>query len=120
MEMMTDEAVLEKHHPAVRPRCRMELIIVNQIIADIAKSGMTAKVADYDDEPTPDLKAALFNLDDAHLELYEDKECKDYVGTIFLVFGNSGWDLISDYSVSLGEFLKPAMEVARKLENGLL
>lgn len=115
--MITDKEVLELHDVGCRSRCRMELKLVNKIIEDAAKAEYTIKIQEYEGEPTPDIKKACFNLDEAFLKFYnKDKECK---GWVLLVFGNSGYDLISDYSVILEEFLKGAIELSDRLENGL-
>ena len=65
--------------------------------------------------PTTDdgLKLGLFDRDYAMLSVYQVGG--PYKGWVRLVFGNSGWDLISDYSVNLEEFLKPVDEIAKLL-----
>ena len=111
----TDAEILERHDPGTRARCRMELSIVNSILARMGSEGYTATIPEYDGEPTPDLKAALFNLDEAHLVLRKNgQRC----GWIYLVFGNSGWDLISDYTTNLERFLKPVLDLSDELERG--
>ncbi len=114
--MITDKEVLELHDVGARPRCRMELKIVNALLKAIEDNDYTVKIEEYEEEETPDLKKALFNLDEANLYIYKDKICK---GWIRLVFGNDGWDLISDYSIRLESLLKPVQEVADNLLNGL-
>lgn len=113
---MTDNEIILKHDQGCRPRARMELAIVNALIGELARPGYTAKIDEYGNEPTT-LKDGLFNLDEAHLIVFKDGK---KIGFVYLVFGNDGHDLISDYSVSLEEFLKPVNEVADKLANGLL
>lgn len=38
-----------------------------------------------------------------------------YVGSIYLVYGNDGWDVMADYSMSLDEMLKGASELGNQL-----
>lgn len=117
--MVSDKAVLERHDVGVRPRARMELKIVNRLLKLCKKEGYTVKIAEYEDngERTPkDLKGAIFNLDEARLFLSKDGKSQ---GWIYLVLGNSGYDLVSDYTTNLDGFLKPVMELADRLENGL-
>lgn len=114
--MITDEAILERHDVDCRPRCRMELKIVNKLLELASVAGYTIRIYEYEGEETPDPKDALFGVDVANVKLYKNNK---YVGWILLVFGNSGHDLISDYSVKLEEFLKPALELSDRLENGL-
>lgn len=117
--MVTDQEILERHDVEVRPRCRMELQIVDKLLELAKAAGYAMKIIQYEEEgeKTPeDVKDALFNLDEAHLEFYKDGK---RVGWVFLVFGNDGFDLISDYTCRLEEFLKPAIELSGRLENGL-
>jgi hypothetical protein len=117
---MTDEAIIMKHHPGVRPRARMSVMIVNQLIASAAAAGYTLREMEFEAENSGekyDIKTLLFDLDEAVVLVYDrnDKE----VGWVKLIFYNDGYDLISDYSVGLEDFLKACNELADKLANGL-
>lgn len=122
---MTDEEIIMKHDRACRPRARMEVKIVNAVLDEAKKKGYLMSVEDgeqEDLEPTHDpvkVKELLFNLDDAHLCLYENKKAHRPLGRILFVFGNDGWDVISDYHMALEEFLKPVNELANKLADGM-
>lgn len=116
--MTSDKAILERHDVGVRPRARMELKIVNLLLELCKKEGYTVKISEYENDGgrTPkDLKGAIFNLDEARLFLSKNGEGH---GWVYLVFGNDGFDLVSDYTVNLDGFLKPVMELADRLENG--
>lgn len=39
-------------------------------------------------------------------------------GWVWFVYGNDGWDVISDYTTNLESLLKGANELATKIENG--
>jgi hypothetical protein len=113
--MISDAKVIEKHDFGVKHRARIECRIVNRLLKDAKEAGYTLTIAEYEGEKTPDLKAALFNLDEAHLLFAKNgQRC----GWVFLVFGNSGYDLISDYTVNLEDFLKGVNDLADKLELG--
>lgn len=56
----------------------------------------------------------LFNLDDAHLMLGSPE---GDTGWVYFVFGNYGYDVISDYSTNLEDFLKPANALADEYDN---
>jgi predicted fused transcriptional regulator/phosphomethylpyrimidine kinase len=119
---MTDEEIILKHDPRVRPRAKMELKIVNALLEAAEKAGYKLIEREENEEATKDL---LFNLDEAYIEIYDPNVITDdskhgkYLGTVLLVFGNDGWDLISDYHTRLEDFLKPVLEVSDKLQNGL-
>jgi hypothetical protein len=115
---MTDEEILLKCDTRVRPRVRMELKIVNQLIKSAKAYGYTLKEAQAEDEGDfdYDIKDMIFNLDEAKIMVYKEDK---YIGWIHLVLGNDGYDLISDYSMNLEGFLATCNELADKLENGL-
>lgn len=114
--MKTDKEILQNHSPKVMVRAMMELAIVRQLLADVEKAGWTTIIHEFNGEETPDLADAIFNLDEATLE-FRDRDNKK-MGLVFLVMGNDGWDVISDYSTKLEEFLAPSLEVAQKCEEG--
>jgi hypothetical protein len=94
--------------------------IVKQVLKDAVKGGYQLVVDDGEEEfpPTTNIKEAydnLFGVDESRLILEKDG---NYVGWIFFVFGNDGWDVISDYTVNLEEFLTNANKLADKFENG--
>lgn len=122
MQTMTDDEIIAKHDPKCRNRARMELQIVDAILKSASKLGYAMTIQELDDgDYTPDLqsiKTNLFNLDDATL-WFEHPNNKGNVRGIRLVFGNSGWDAISDYHSSLAnDILKDALELADKLMRG--
>ena len=86
----------------------------------LKKEKYVVRVNGADDEENHDVKSTLFNLDDAVLEIYTRASGYDCEGWVRFVFGNSGYDVINDYSTNLEKFLKPVFEIADKLENGLL
>lgn len=58
---------------------------------------------------------AMFATDEERVYCHvEDKERP--VAWVYFVYGNSGWDVISDHTVNLEDVLKPAFELADKLE----
>jgi hypothetical protein len=66
--------------------------------------------------PTQDAKkilAELFEVDDEYLGVF--KPADNRIGWVRFVYGNDGYDVISDYTVNLEEVLKPVNEYARSL-----
>jgi hypothetical protein len=60
---MTDEEIILKHDPRVRPRAKMELKIVNALLEAAEKAGYKLIEREENEEATKDL---LFNLDEAY------------------------------------------------------
>lgn len=110
---MTDEQIIHKHDTAARGRAYIELQIVNAFIAAAAEAGYELKIGEMDEvdmaEYANDFRTALFDLDDAHVNVFDGEK---RAGWVYFVFGNDGYDCISDYSTKLEEFLKPVMAVA--------
>jgi hypothetical protein len=94
----------------------MELAIVNKLIESADAAGYRLRVAEYeaDGEHDYDVKTALFNLDDAHVNVIDSDG--EELGWVRLVFGNSGHDLVSDFTTNLDDFLAPANALAESLE----
>lgn len=112
----TDKQILARHSASVRGRAFVELQVVDAIIKAAVDAGYHLEVEGEEGEgvDTSDasaLKVLLFNLDDAIVLVFNGKGRKAF-GWIRLVFGNDGWDLVSDYSVNLEEFLAPVQAVA--------
>ena len=94
---------LPKDSQNVQPRARMELAIVSKLIERAAHKGYELRVLDHDSECS------------ALVLVYDQDE---YLGLASLVFGNDGYDLISDYTLGerMIEFLTPVLEFAQTLE----
>jgi hypothetical protein len=120
----TDRVILARHDPSVRGRAMIELAIVDALIQTAQDHLFYLEIeGDGEDKASSTrrvdgerFKAALFNLDDVQLSVYNGVA---YKGWIRLVFGNDGYDLISDDSVNLEEFLSsgPIEKVARMWGN---
>lgn len=119
MQTLTDTQILARHHTGAHRRVRMELTIVDALIEAAKLSGYKLEVVaggesdEYGDGEPYDVKTALFDLDDAYVYVL-DSEGED-LGWIRLVFGNGGDDLISNYSITLDDFLKPINDLAKSL-----
>lgn len=114
--MKTDTELLAHHDVKVRARARIEMKIVDSIIASAKRDGYKLVVTDYepDDDMNGDIRAQLFNLDDAHVLVIDGNG--NQLGWVYLVFGNDGYDLVSDYTLSLESFLEDTNKLANKLE----
>lgn len=112
MRKLTDSEIIANHHPRMRQTARIELKIVNALIARAEAQGVKLEVwptgfgMEYSEEPY-DVKTALFDLDDAQVFVIDAND--ESLGWIRLVFGN-GEALISDYTVRLEDFLSPLLK----------
>jgi hypothetical protein len=50
---------------------------------------------------------AMFAVDDCSLVFYAEGEDKYAVGWVRFIYGNSGWDVINDYTANLTTFMEP-------------
>lgn len=123
----TDKQILARHSPGVRGRALIELQVVNALIKAASHAGFRLQIEDEDESPLQPaafyagngsycadvdrFKAALFNGDDVTLLVFNGNRPQAF-GWIRLVFGNDGWDLVSDYSTNLETFLEPVQAVA--------
>lgn len=60
--------------------------------------------------------AAMFSTDSDTLIIHKDGK---RIGSILLIYGNNGHDVISDYSMSLHDMLQGAGELAEQLEGDI-
>jgi hypothetical protein len=114
----------------VRVRQLIERAVIRRAVADIlaveAEGAPAYAVNVYDGEQTVlvvsrDLDAimgAIMSTDEDTLivrrSLHQDR-ASTFVGTITLIYGNDGWDVISNYSLSLDEVLAAANALADAL-----
>lgn len=106
---MTEQEIIADHAPSVRPRARMEMRIVNALIARAEEVGATLTILNYD--PTclsGDLRTDVFDLEVVRVGISTG-------GWVELVFGNTGWDLISNYTLNADSLLHPVLELSKRL-----
>ncbi len=110
---------LEKLDSAVQRRIRMEVRIIRQLVKDALAAGFKLSVDDGE-EQTPyyteakPVFTALMNTDEDYLHLYKP----GLAGWVRLVYGNDGYDVISDYTTNLESVLAGANSLAEKVEVG--
>ena len=115
-----DLAHLKTCDSSVRFRRLVELAIVRKLVTDVIAAGHSITVYDGEDRPvkrSKDVDLILehaFSVDECWLNIRALGD-SGVLGTVLLVYGNTGWDVISDYHVSLESLLKPANEYAEKL-----
>ena len=98
----------------------VEREIAAALIADGLAAGYAIAVNNGGDEdelpPSTDAEAilaAMFATDDEHLHFYKDGK---RAGWVWFVYGNDGWDVISDYSTRLEHVMAGAQKVSARYE----
>lgn len=108
---------LDRYDPAVRDRGYIEYVVSQKCVTDLIAAGYRIEVDDgagvlvWHHTPAAILDA-LFAVDDPHLTVFRDST---HIGWVSFVFGNDGWDCISDYSTSLEDVLVPVNALADRL-----
>jgi hypothetical protein len=111
---------------SVKMRQRVEKIIVRAVVNAAVAAGYSVAVDNGGDEyeyKGADRRACLatmFATDDERLYLFTAEQAargfKRSAGWVYFVYGNSGWDVISDYTTNLENLLAPALKLAEKYE----
>jgi hypothetical protein len=103
----------------VRARVAVERRIVKRTVKDLLEAGYTLSVFDGEEESamtSTDYKLlhdALLNTDQDFLNVWVNGK---RFGWVRFVYGNDGYDVISDYTVNLEDALKGVNEFASSLE----
>jgi hypothetical protein len=92
-------------------RLALEADIVKMTVDALLVAGYALHVAENDDLPAPTtsrdvILGVLGETDDEHLMASRDGKRS----WVYFVYGNDGWDVISDYTVDLEDVLKPVSE----------
>jgi hypothetical protein len=103
----TDDEIIAKHDTGLRHRAQIELTICHRLISDLKNAGYDVAVDDGEDTTRgseQELITAIFAVDE--VRLYTKKK-GERNSCIYLVLGNDGHDVISDYGISLEPILGP-------------
>jgi hypothetical protein len=109
--------------PAIQRRIRMERSIARAFVTSAHKMGFTFQIDNGGDDDeivkTSGVKQTLdemFATDEERVYLVKDGK---RIGWVFFVYGNSGYDVICDYTVNLDDLgvLKTAEKRAERLGN---
>jgi len=103
----------------VKMRQRVERAIARRVILDALAAGYALNVNNGGDEhelPAPSTKVkevlgAMFATDDEHLMFYKEGK---RVGWVWFIYGNSGYDVVSDYTCNLEDVMQGADALADK------
>lgn len=110
------QSVLEPCDPKVRMRRGIEYVIVRKLVEDFRAKGFTLLISycgGSEDITIPDASEKsmleLFACDEEQVHIFRGEE---NMGWVKLVYGNDGWDVISDYTTNLEEWMGPVLEFA--------
>jgi hypothetical protein len=111
----------------IRNRIIMERAVIRRAVTDLIAAGFTVRVyygeGDYGCERTNDVNtvmAAIGACDEEWLNVRREREGeRPQVATIYLVYGNDGYDVMADYHLSIEEHLKGANELSDQIANAI-
>jgi hypothetical protein len=104
--------------PSVTRRQKIENRIVSRAVSALLAAGywLAVCMGDEDEQPATTIKRKIMRdlgeCDEDRIIVYSDKT---RIGWLYLVYGNAGWDVISDYTTNLEPQLIPASEYAETL-----
>lgn len=121
-----DKCSTHQRNPEVGHQCdtcsriRLELRIVRKLVSSLTADGWYITVDNGDMEEirnsrkVTDIMKVVFLTDEDFLYVSKKPtpEGEQYDAFVMLIYGNDGWDVISDYSVSLESAVKPVMDYA--------
>lgn len=103
----------------LKQRINLEKRIARTIVEDALAAGFSLNVHNGGDvhelkAPTTDKKTILnimFKTDEEHLLVYNSSNGQR-IGWVYFVYGNDGWDVVSDYTTNLEPIMKRADKIA--------
>ena len=107
---------------AVEKRQKLERMIARRVLLDMKAAGYLMNIDNGADgdysllKPTNDVKAllgAMFQTDEERLYVFKEGQNRPF-GWVFFVYGNDGWDVVCDYTLSLDEQMAGAKALADK------
>ncbi len=117
------EACEARREMTIERRIEIERLIVKKICDDAVARGHMVSLHDgqcYVVKRTRDVAKIMENLMATDEEqLWIRSATGEYLGHVYLVYGNTGWDVINDYSdtPAINELLVGANELAETFEN---
>lgn len=96
-----------------RAEKRIAKAIIDEMLADGYAVAVDNGGDDYELAPSTNAKQiqrAMMATDQEHLIAYQGTK---RIGWVFLVYGNSGWDVVNDYTTNL----EPIMQRVRPIED---
>lgn len=100
-------------------RRRVERVIARRVVLDLKHAGFLMNVDNGGDglelpAPSADVRAvlgAMFAADEDRLYVYRPGAAKPF-GWVYFVYGNSGYDVVSDHTTNLATVMEGATKLA--------
>jgi hypothetical protein len=108
--------------PELRKRIKTERRIARAVVKDLTRAGWFLAIHDGGAQtikPTQDRAAvlrAMFTTDEDYILAFQSADARRHSGMVRFVYGNDGWDVISDYTCALESDMRAALAVVDKLE----
>jgi len=102
----------------VKLRQSIERRIVRRLVSDILGAGYEISIDETQEHASAnraEILGNLFQMDEDRIYVHRAGEAKPFAW-VFLVYGNDGWDAISDYTTNIEALVAGANEAAENLE----
>lgn len=102
----------------IKNRLKLEKKIAKRIVSDLIEKGYYLNIYNGDkfdgiaklrknSNNVTEIMEVLQETDEEYLLVYNGVSC---IGWVYLVYGNDGWDVVSDYTINLEEIMKPILD----------
>lgn len=102
-------------------RIKLEQRIVKSLISELLTQGFALSVYDGEEHHAittnrQDVINAIMETDEDVLHVYESTNpLAKHLGFILLVYGNDGWDVMSDWTVALDAYIPKTLALVEKV-----
>ena len=104
--------------PEIQARILVEYEIISSLVDELLEQGCLISINDGDgialrkSTDRTKILESIMSVDEEHLIVYHQT---GRLGSIFLVYGNDGWDVVNDYSTSLEPCIPQTLALIDKL-----
>lgn len=105
---------------SVKMRQEVERKIATALVEESLRVGYAVSVDNGEEETKPMRRAstilkAMFQTDEDRLYMYTPGS-DTRIGWVYFVYGNDGWDVISDYTTNLEPLMVEANKISKRYE----
>ena len=95
----------------------MENQVIQAMLAELSAAGFTFEIDNGEEQVTGlvGVEAAFKQMKQTDEETIDVQKDGKHFGWVSLIYGESGWDVICDYTVNLEPFLVETMKLVEKL-----
>lgn len=108
------EVLWQRHAPTTRQRFELEWDITLALVRAALKTGYLVGLNNGEEVHGPfssalDVMSEVNEVDEERLTFWKDGK---QIGWVFLVYGNDGYDVISDYTTNMEELMEAPNKIA--------